>query len=84
MGKNQLDSWQKLLRLFPCREGRVSRSFCSWEAEMNPWSRAIYMSHANQEMSILTTKKNQNKVNTSSLSHRNFQRRINKTENKGR
>jgi hypothetical protein len=41
------------------------------------------MSHENQEMSILTTKKKQNKVNTSSLSHRNFQRRIDKTENKG-
>ncbi len=39
--------------------------------------------HKNQEISILTTKKNQSKVNTSSTSHREFQKSNEKTENKG-
>jgi hypothetical protein len=34
-------------------------------------------------MSILTIKKNQSEVNTSSISHREFQRRKDKAENKG-
>jgi hypothetical protein len=42
-----------------------------------------YISHRNQEISILMIMKRQNKVNSSSLSHRNFQSRIDKTENKG-
>jgi hypothetical protein len=37
----------------------------------------------NQEISILTIKKRQSKVNTSSTSYREFQRRKDKTENKG-
>jgi hypothetical protein len=40
------------------------------------------MSHKNQEISILTIKKNQSKVNNSSTSHREFQRRKDKTESK--
>jgi hypothetical protein len=40
------------------------------------------ISHKNQEISNLTIKKNQSKVN-SSTSHREFQIRKNKTENKG-
>jgi hypothetical protein len=35
------------------------------------------------EKTPLTIKKNQSKVNTSSTSHREFQRRKDKTENKG-
>jgi ribosomal protein L39E len=42
-----------------------------------------YISRRNQEISILVIMKKQNKVNRSSLKHRNFQRRIDKTENKG-
>jgi hypothetical protein len=36
----------------------------------------------NQEISILTIKKRQSEVNTSSTSHREFQRRKGKTENR--
>jgi hypothetical protein len=36
------------------------------------------------KISILTIKKRQTKVNTSSTSHREFQRKKDKTENKGR
>jgi hypothetical protein len=42
------------------------------------------VSHKNRKISILMIKKNQSKVNTSSTSHREFQRRKVKTENKGR
>jgi hypothetical protein len=41
------------------------------------------ISHKNQEISILTIKKNQSKLNTSSTSHRRFQRRKDKTESEG-
>jgi hypothetical protein len=41
------------------------------------------ISHKNCEISILMIKKRQSKVNTSSTSHREFQRRKDKTENKG-
>jgi hypothetical protein len=41
------------------------------------------ISHKNQEISILIIKKMQSKVNTSSTSHREFQRRKDKTENQG-
>jgi hypothetical protein len=41
------------------------------------------ISHKNQEISILVIKKMQSKVNTSSTSHREFQRRKDKTENQG-
>jgi hypothetical protein len=40
-------------------------------------------SHKNREISILTIKKKQSKVNTSSTSHGEFQRMKDKTENKG-
>ncbi len=42
-----------------------------------------YISHSNQEISILMITKRQNNIPGSSSSHRNFQRRIDKTENKG-
>jgi hypothetical protein len=42
----------------------------------------LNISHKNQEISILTIKKRQSKVNTSLTSHREFQRKE-KTENKG-
>lgn len=53
----------------------------------NPWDTSSpiaenYIPHKNWEISILVTKKKQSKVNTP-LSHKIFQRRINKTENKG-
>jgi hypothetical protein len=41
------------------------------------------ISHENQEISILMIGKNQSKGNTSSTSHRELQRRKDKTENKG-
>jgi hypothetical protein len=41
------------------------------------------ISHRNEEISILMIKKRQSEVNTSSTSHREFQRRKDKTENKG-
>jgi hypothetical protein len=41
------------------------------------------ISHENQEISILMIGENQSKVNTSSTSHRELQRRKDKTENKG-
>jgi len=45
--------------------------------------KAINISHANQEISILMIKRRQSKVNTSSTSHSESQRK-DKTENKGR
>jgi hypothetical protein len=41
------------------------------------------ISHRNREISILTIKKRQTKVNTSSTSHRDSQRKKDKTENRG-
>jgi hypothetical protein len=41
------------------------------------------ISHKNWEISILAIKKRQSEVNTSSTSHREFQRKKEKTENKG-
>jgi hypothetical protein len=46
-------------------------------------NKAINISHTNQEISILMIKRRQSKVNTSSTSHREFQRRKDKTESKG-
>jgi hypothetical protein len=46
-------------------------------------NKAINISHTNQEISILMIKRRQRKVNTSSTSHRESQRRKEKTENKG-
>jgi protein subunit release factor B len=48
----------------------------------NPATPAANMSHKNQEISILTIKKREIEVNTSSTSHREFQRRKDKTEKK--
>jgi len=39
-----------------------------------------FISHKNREMSILTVTKRQSEVNTSSTSHREFQRRKDKTQ----
>jgi hypothetical protein len=45
-------------------------------------NKAINISHTNQEISILTINRRQSKVNTSSTSHRESQRK-DKTRNKG-
>ncbi len=45
-------------------------------------NKAINISHTNQEISILMVKRRRSKVNTSSTSHRESQRKV-KTENKG-
>jgi hypothetical protein len=42
-----------------------------------------YISHKNSEISILRIQNRQSKANTSSTSHREFQRREEKTENRG-
>jgi hypothetical protein len=51
----------------------------AWEFHCN--NKAINISHTNQEISILMIKRRQSKVNTSSTSHRESQRK-DKTENK--
>jgi hypothetical protein len=45
-------------------------------------NKAINISHTNQEISILMSKRRQSKVNTSSTSHRESQRK-DKTDNNG-
>jgi amino acid permease len=61
-----------------CTEGRNRRKLLKL-----PVQRIYYICYKNWENSTLTIKKNQGKVNTSSTSHREFQRRKDKTENKG-
>ncbi len=59
------------------------------EQKQKPWEEGAChlgskkISHKNREISILTIKKRQSEVNNSSTSHREFQRRKYKTENKG-
>jgi hypothetical protein len=52
----------------------------AWQFHCN--NKAINISHMNEEISILMIKRRQSKVNTSSISHRESQRK-DKTENKG-
>jgi hypothetical protein len=52
----------------------------AWQFHCN--NKAINISHMNQEIAILMIKRRQSKVNTSSTSHRESQRK-DKTENKG-
>jgi hypothetical protein len=51
--------------------------------QFNCYNEAMNISHVNQEISILMIKRRQSKVNTSSSSQRESQRRKEKTENEG-
>jgi hypothetical protein len=60
-----------------CLREKVKHELGFWKASVELEN----ISHKNQEISILMIKKKQSKVNTLSLSHTNFRRRIDKTEN---